>query len=164
VTRRVILKKLNSLNFEELSIDEIKELNSDRAIHLEKSTNGMMAEPPILCPIINDLRYNYGFWYLRPFLINNDGLKFEISTYNKDKRIHLAFIGVPHEKRQNGYGTQMMKALTEISDKYGYTIDLEVDPRFGTGKRILIRFYKSFGFVKDTRDFRGNNAMIRWSQ
>ena len=55
----------------------------------------------------------------------------------------------------------MMETLTEIADKYGYTIDLDVDPKFGMGKRVLKNFYKKFGFVKDNRAFRGSDSMVR---
>lgn len=156
------MKTLNNINFIELSREELEETNKERAEHLEKATNGFIVEPPVLCPVINDLRYNYGFWYIRPFLIDNDGLKFELYTYTDKKQIHLAFIGVPDDKKQQGLGTQMMNALIEIADKYGYSIDLEVAPKFGVGKRVLKKFYKKFGFEKDSRPFRGNDCMIRF--
>lgn len=152
------------INFSELSIEEIKQMNEERAERVKKSTNDMLYEVPVVCPVINDLRYNHHYWLLNPFLINNDGLKFEMRTDGNKKEIHLAFIGVPVEMREQGYGHEMMETLTNIADKYGYTIDLEVVPKFGIGKRILKGFYKKHGFVKDDRPYRGNDHMIRFAK
>lgn len=82
-----------------------------------------------------------------PILINKEtGDTLELSVIGNLKVLHIDFIGVT--AKGQGRGTKLMQTLTSLSDKYNYAIQLEVCPKFGVPKRILIKFYKSFGFVK----------------
>lgn len=145
------------IDFLQISKEELNTIEEMRAKRLEESTNGFIMERRSPNPIINDLRFNHGYWHIHQFLINNDGLKFEVWTEEKRKRLHIAFISVPEELRQQGHGSKMMKTICELADKYGYTLDLDVDARFGVGKRVLLKFYKSFGFVRE----KGSDHMKR---
>lgn len=142
------------MNFQTLSKQELKAMDKERAEHLEKATNGFFFEAPTHNPVINSLRYEHNYLYLHPFVIHSQlGLKFELHVEENEKRIHLAYIGVPDDIKKQGHGKQMMQTLCDLADKYGYSIDLDVTPKFGTGKRVLNKFYKSFGFVKSKRGF-----------
>ena len=137
------------MNYQTMPMEELRQANKERQEHLDKVTNGFFHEMPTDNPIINELRFEHEYLYLHPFVIHSQlGLKFELSWEESSKRLHLGFISVPDEMKRQGYGTQMMQLLCELADKYGYSIDLDVDPKFGTGKRVLKKFYKSFGFVK----------------
>jgi GNAT superfamily N-acetyltransferase len=137
------------LNILELSPDELKELEKDRAEIIKRDTNGMVRESTSDNPVELDLRFNHGFVHIQPFLYNfEDGVKFELSFEEDIKRIHLSFIGVNEEMRRNGTGTKAIKILAESGKKYGYhDILLEIDTRFGVGKRALNTFYKKLGFT-----------------
>jgi ribosomal protein S18 acetylase RimI-like enzyme len=133
-----------------MSNEEVDSLNKRRAESLEKNTNGMLVEPTkFYLPFLNDLRFNYGYIYLHPFLIQGQtGLKLELKEYPQEKRLHLAFIGVAEDSRQQGQGNEAMEMLNSIADKYGYDIDLQVEAKFGVGKRVLKKFYKKHGYVE----------------
>jgi ribosomal protein S18 acetylase RimI-like enzyme len=137
-------------NLLELSKEEVSELNKQRAESLLRQTNGMLNEPSeCYLPFINDLRFNHGYIFLRPFLIQGQtGLKLELKEYPNEKRLHLAYIGVLEEYRQQGHGNEIMKIMTDIADRYGYLIDLEIQAKFGVTKTVLKKFYKKHGFVK----------------
>ena len=138
-------------DFQTLETSVVKELNEKRAEALVEATNGFFVENDCYYPLLNELRYNHDYWMLHPFLLHAElGLKWELYEYPEKKSLHLAFISVPEDKRQQGYGHQMMKMLTTLADKYEYTVNLNVDAKFGVGKRILTRFYKAHGFLKQT--------------
>lgn len=103
-------------------------------------------EAPCSNPIINELRVHHNFLHMYPILVNKyTGDTLELSVLGNLKILHIDFIGVT-QKRQ-GRGTKLMGILTSLSDKYNYTLQLEVYPKFGVSKKTLLRFYKSFGFV-----------------
>jgi ribosomal protein S18 acetylase RimI-like enzyme len=141
---------MTEFDFSKISNEEVDKLNKRRAESLEKSTNGMLVEPQkFYLPFMNDLRFNHGYIYLHPFLIQGQtGLKLELNEYPQQKRLHLAFIGVAEDSRQQGQGNEIMEILNNIADKYGYDIDLQVEAKFGVGKRVLKKFYKKHGYVK----------------
>lgn len=137
------------IDFAKLTGDEVIELNKDRAEKLKEATNGMFIEPSTISPIYNELRFNHGYWHLFPFLINDQtSQKFELRVVDDRKHIHLAYIQVGEDSRQQGLGNQMLKTLTDLADKYGYSIDLDVKAKYGVGKRVLKNFYKKHGFVR----------------
>lgn len=143
------------IDFKTITIEQLENLEKDR---IDQINNNMIRETKSYNEIINELRFNYGYVYFAPFLVNCEtGDKFKLRIMNSfEPTIHLAFIGVTEQKQ--GRGTEMMKLLTELADKYGYHIHLEVVPNFGVGKRVLVRFYKKFGFVKYALN---NNAYMR---
>lgn len=141
-------------DFSKLSKEEVTELNKQRAESLEKSTNGMLNEPrDCHFPFINELRFNHGYIFLRPFLIHGQtGLKLELNEYPDKLRLHLAFIGVLEESRNQGQGNEIMQILNDIADRHKYTIDLNVETKFGMKKSVLDKFYKKHGYEKTKTD------------
>lgn len=134
-----------------LTNEEVDELNKQRAESLLKHTNGMLNEPSnCYLPFINDLRFNHGYIFLRPFLIQGQtGLKLELKECPNEKRLHLAYIGVLEDQRQQGKGNEIMSIMTNIADRYGYEIDLEIQAKFGVSKTVLKKFYEKHGFIKE---------------
>lgn len=43
----------------------------------------------------------------------------------------------------------MMNTLLSLADKYTYSIDLSIDPKFGVSRKVLVKFYGKFGFVQN---------------
>lgn len=150
------------LDFSKLTREEVTELNEKRAKQLREQTNGFLNEPQAcFSPVINDLRFNHGYIYLRPFLIQGQtGDKFELRVDDDRKLIHMAYIGVADDRKRQGHGSNMMEMITSIADKYGYDMDLTVEPKFGIGKRVLTKFYKKYGFEKSTKGSY-DNFMVR---
>lgn len=150
------------INIAELTKEELDKIETERAEHLKEVTNDWMREARTTNPVINDMRFNHNYLYIRPYLFDNVTYgKFELYPYDDKKKIHIAYIGVGEERRRTGIGTKMMKLITELADKYGYTLDLTVEPKFGVGKRVLNKFYKSHGFVFDKGRFEDNRHMVR---
>jgi len=131
------------IDFSNISQNELKRLEQERA----KQMSGTFIEHPERNPILLELRFNYGYLHIGPFLMGKEGNKFELLFRSFDKEIHLAFIGVPEGSQQQGIGTEMMNILTTLADKYHYSIDLNIDPKFGVTKEVLHSFYQRFGFV-----------------
>lgn len=133
-----------SVDFSKISLEELEELEADR----QKYIPNMMVETKTSNPFINELRFNFNFIYLFPFLVGGmTGDKLELRINNDEKIVWLNFIGVSEPKQ--GRGTKLMENFAAICDKYGYTAFLQVDPKFGVPKRVLVKFYKRFGFEKD---------------
>jgi GNAT superfamily N-acetyltransferase len=131
------------IDFSNISQNELKQLEKERARQIGEA----FIEHPERNPILLELRFNYGYLHVGPFLIGKEGNKFELLFRSFDKELYLAFIGVPEEIRCKGIGTEMMKILISLADKYHYSIDLNVDPKFGVDKETLLSFYQIFGFV-----------------
>lgn len=93
-----------------------------------------------------------GFFYIEPYFFNNNGILIEIRTRTdgKSKIIDLSFIKVINQRQ--GYGTKTMELLTNIADKYNYSIRLIISSKFGVPKRVLRKFYKKFGFASCSYD------------
>lgn len=140
---------------------DFKKTNNEDLIILEterrKMISSLIIENPSDNPVINELRFNYGYVNLFPFLINiKTGDKLELEVVGNLNIIYINFIGVIDKKQ--GRGTEMMNILTALCDKYDYQLKLEVYPKFGVPKRALIKFYKGFGFKKERK-----NIYIRFS-
>jgi hypothetical protein len=113
----------------------------------KKAIPSMIVETPSVNPIINELRFNHSYVYIYPFLINSQtGDKFELDVVGNRKSICINYIGVMEKKQ--GHGKKMMSMLTALCDKYGYELNLEICPKFGVSRWVLIKFYKRFGFEK----------------
>lgn len=136
------------INFQELSKEELAHLEKERK---EKLKNSAFIEQPSLQPLINELRFNYGFYQIGPFLINENHDKLELAIIDSEKHIYLHFIGV--KEKQRGYGTKLMKLLCQLADFYQYEIILQVDETQGTPKNILETFYQRFGFVYTEEEY-----------
>ncbi|MFV1457373.1 N-acetyltransferase [Bacillus mycoides] len=148
------------IDFKEVTEDELRVLEGQRESQFNKVMSGIFVENLTSEPVINELRFNFGYLYLGNFLIDmTTGAKFELHI-NDDSTIHLAFIGVPDDKREKGLGTKMMEQLTYIADKYQYDVQLNIEPKFGVGKKVLKGFYKKYGF-KETSMYKNNAEMVR---
>jgi GNAT superfamily N-acetyltransferase len=126
----------------EMPQEQVDELQAAR----DKGFGEWVNETRSGSPIINEMKFNRGFAYLHPFLVCNVG-QFELSIHDDRKHVHLAYIGVNEDLRQQGYGTEMMNILLSAADQYGYTVDLDITPKFRVGWRVLNAFYKKFGFA-----------------
>lgn len=61
--------------------------------------------------------------------------------------LHMNFLGVRKEKRQQGIGIEVLSTLCQFADEEGIRyIKLDVDTQFGIEKEILQAFYKKRGF------------------
>lgn len=93
----------------------------------------------------------------------NSWLSVKREFYDGYIRIHV--ISVPKDRRGEGYGTAIMRALCAVADKRGWTLTLSPSVDFGASSvSRLERFYKGFGFVPNRgrrRDFDTRATMIR---
>jgi ribosomal protein S18 acetylase RimI-like enzyme len=101
-------------------------------------------------------------FYVGPFTVVGDqrgGIlgKLEVSIFSRQSdgapSVHLAYIGVNRDERQQGRGTRLMQIMLAAADAAGLPVDLEVDPQTERGdakppmnKKQLREFYKRFGF------------------
>jgi ribosomal protein S18 acetylase RimI-like enzyme len=131
------------INIEDLSVEEWENIEKERA----NKIGSLFCESVSDNPILRELRFNYNFLHLEPNLIGLENNKLELKVDDKRKHIHIAFIGVGEKDRKKGIGSKMMNILTNLADKYQYSIDLDVDPQFGVKKNVLIHFYSKFGFI-----------------
>lgn len=123
------------------SWDEYIKAEKDRKEHL----GNWIIENKIINPIYLELRFLHGGLHVYKFMMFEKG-KFEIDIKEFNKTIYLNFIEVFKEHQRQGYGHHYMKVLTDLADKYNYKISLQIEAKFGTGKRILNNFYKKHGF------------------
>lgn len=131
-------------DFQSLSNDEILLLEGGR-----KEETRYFVETVEDSLLLKELRFNYGYKHIGPFLVDEEGKKFELSICEPENSIHLAFISVPEPLRQSGRGHEMLEILTLLSDRYGYTLDLTIDARYGVPHDVLKRFYENHGFSYD---------------
>jgi ribosomal protein S18 acetylase RimI-like enzyme len=80
--------------------------------------------------------------------------------------VHLHFIGVSPDQRQQGRGARLMQIVLAAADAVGLPVTLEVSPEQVRGekkppmnKKQLRAFYEKFGFRTDRA--RGLDAMVR---
>jgi ribosomal protein S18 acetylase RimI-like enzyme len=138
------------IDFTTLSNDELEILEVER----EKLMPNMIIETRSDNEIINELRFNYEFINFGYMLLNGqNGSKLELHITNitgeyAEKNIHLAFIGIVEDSRKQGMGNKLLKIVTDLADKYGYSMDLDVDTKFGMKKSVLKKFYKKHGFIQ----------------
>ncbi|MEG7882871.1 GNAT family N-acetyltransferase [Bacillus paranthracis] len=148
------------IDFASISEEDLARLEKQREKQIEQAMKGIFTESQSDNRLINELRFNHNYLYMGKFLIQSQtGAKFEIHEIN-DEHVFIAFIGVPTEKRGQGLGTQIMEELTRIADTHGFKLSLNIDPKFGVGKRVLKKFYKKHGFV-ESEWYKNNAEMIR---
>lgn len=86
-------------------------------------------------------------------------------VYLKGDAIQVSSIKVKDKtKRKEGLGTAFMTELTQLCDKHKLLCVLSPDSS-ETPMSALLRFYKNFGFVKNSgrhKDFRFRESMIRF--
>lgn len=150
----------NQIDLLKLTDDDFNQMLTERIEWIEKATNGLMRvgisnREQV---IINELRFNYNYYYLTPSLHHNDGSQFELHEEQEGK-LRLSFIATIKENRGKGEGDRLMKLITKLADKYKKTITLEVDPKDGTPRELLVHLYKKYGFEFQYDD--DEEAMIR---
>lgn len=96
-------------------------------------------------PFTNELRHDYGFFQIGPFLINEEYGKLELAYLHAFNQMHLHFIGIKEPRK--GKGSELMNILCKLADRYQYELVLQVDPSFGVPKHVLVDFYQRFGFT-----------------
>ena len=93
-----------------------------------------------------------------------DGIELDLS-YNKNlNAVKLHLIKIPKDRRNEGLGTKTMKQVLDYVDDQGLLMTLTPSDAFGSSKRKLVEFYKSFGFRLNSgpyRDLRFRDTMIR---
>jgi GNAT superfamily N-acetyltransferase len=142
------------IDFSTITNEELEILENER----EKVMPKMIVEARSDNEIINELRFNYGFINFGYMLLNGqNGSKLELHVTKitgefAEKNIHLAFIGIVEDSRKQGMGSNLLKILTDLADKYGYSMDLDVNTKFGMKKSVLKAFYKKHGFIQSKED------------
>jgi GNAT superfamily N-acetyltransferase len=142
------------IDFDKITPEELQKMEEERVKHIP----AFMCESPSDNKFINELRFNHNYVLLEPFLISNNS-KLELQINDHRKVIHIAYIGVTESLRKQGYGSQIMETLTSLADKYGYSMDLDIVPKFGVNKTVLRKFYKKHGFV--TKEGYNKDYMVR---
>lgn len=128
-------------DFDTIDAEQRKQMNESR----RKKVGDWICESELDNRITNELRFNYGYLCVRTAMyFGQEANQFEL--YIKGRRIHLAYIGVGPEHRRQGVGARMMETLTGLADKYGYSVDLDVTPKFGVAQEVLVSFYQKFSF------------------
>jgi len=91
----------------------------------------------------------------------NDDVK--IDLWDSGDRLDLESIVIPKELRGQGYGTEIMKMITKLSDQEQKPIYLTPDTSFGgTSFKRLVSFYKRFGFNKNDDKSVTKHFMVRY--
>lgn len=149
---------------EKITVTE--EMREERRQFIEKQTNGMMFERQTTNPLVNQLQFGHGYFYLQNRLINGaDGSSLEIAFFSYDgiskEDLLLHYIGVNDSERNNGVATKAMSLLCDVSDLYEYNIKLVVSDKFGSDTKRLVEFYKRFGFEIITDKYDTEDVMYR---
>jgi GNAT superfamily N-acetyltransferase len=133
-----LIKKLFGINEKEL-----QEMEDKRAKHLGE----FFIETKTKHPIHFELRFKHGMVQLGEKFIGNEGvLEIDVEDDTDEPFIMLQFIQISPEHRRKGFGSKYMKNLTDLADKYGYDMELDVAPKFGVSENVLIEFYEQHGF------------------
>lgn len=141
------------IDFQTITKEKLIDLEEKRK---EEVANLPFHERPSTNTIINELRFNHGFYQVGPFLLNKQMDKLELAVIDAFQLICLHYIEVS-EKRK-GKGMKLLGVITSIADQYGYDITLEIDETKGTPHAVLEKFYRSFGFTYTEEK---TNEMIR---
>lgn len=91
------------------------------------------------------------------------GVKHAVSERGDTVTVHK--IVVPENQRNQGVGSQAMRAITSYADQKGKKVALSPSTDFGaTSKKRLVGFYKKHGFTENkgkSRDFSVQETMVR---
>ena len=93
-----------------------------------------------------------------------DGVELDLSYNENLNAVKLHLIKIPKDRRNQGIGTKTMKQVLDYVDDQGLLMTLTPSNEFGSSKRRLVEFYKSFGFRLNSgssRDLRFKDTMIR---
>lgn len=90
-----------------------------------------------------------------------EGVRLEL--YEKENKLQLDAIIVPKGMRKQGLGSKIMKQVIEYSENVNKPIFLSPDTSFGGSSfDRLVKFYKRFGFVKNTDKHLDSHYMVRY--
>lgn len=93
-------------------------------------------------------------------LPHEDGIRIEL--FDKGDKLELDAIVVPKHLRGMGYGTKLMKEIIRFSENENKPIFLTPDTSYGgTSINRLKRFYKKFGFIKNS-DPSVSHSLVRY--
>lgn len=93
-----------------------------------------------------------------------DDIGVDHSVYQNKNTLTVSKIVVPKEKRNQGIGSQSMKAINAHADKHKLKVVLTPSSDFGGTKSRLVKFYKSHGYVENkgkNKDFSTRETMYR---
>jgi ribosomal protein S18 acetylase RimI-like enzyme len=143
------MAKSEIIDFSNISKNELDKLEAGRKKTLQKCFGDFFGEHLQDNPIVYDLRHNFGYVHIAPFLIQGQtGAKFELSFDKRKKEMRISYIGVLPDSLRQGQATRMMTELMSAVDRCGYKAWLDIDTKFGLSEDVLIRFYKKFGFME----------------
>ena len=85
-----------------------------------------------------------------------------LELWEDEKKLELSSIVIPKSLRGQGKGTEVMNKVIEYSEEVNKPIYLTPDTNFGgTSINRLKRFYRRFGFTKNT-DQEVSHSMVRY--
>lgn len=88
-----------------------------------------------------------------------------LDLYDNGRWLELSRIVVPKESRGSGVGSKVMQRIVDFADREGKKIYLTPSNDFGaTSISRLNKFYKEFGFVKNTYRNETKETMVRLPQ
>lgn len=68
--------------------------------------------------------------------------------YTEDRTMHVAFIGVDKKNRGKGLASKALKELTDMADKHGIPMTLDVQSQGGLSAKQLYAWYGRHGFKR----------------
>lgn len=88
-----------------------------------------------------------------------------LDLYDNGRWLELSRIVVPEESRGSGIGSKVMQRIVDFADREHKKIYLTPSKDFGaTSISRLNKFYKEFGFVKNTYRNETKETMVRLPQ
>lgn len=85
-----------------------------------------------------------------------------LNLFDHDTYLQLSDIIIPKENRGKGLGSKIMNRITDYADTQNLKIYLTPSKSFGASSiSRLEKFYKTFGFVKNTDKSETRDTMIR---
>lgn len=94
-----------------------------------------------------------------------DEFNITLDLYDNGKWLELSRIVIPKELRGSGIGSKAMQRIVDFADQEGKKIYLTPSKDFGASSvSRLEKFYKGFGFVKNTYRNETKETMVRLPQ
>jgi predicted GNAT family N-acyltransferase len=94
-----------------------------------------------------------------------DEFNIELDLYDNGKWLELSRIVIPKDQRGQGIGSKVMQRIVDFADKENRKIYLTPSKDFGASSvSRLEKFYKEFGFEKNTYRNETKETMVRLPQ
>jgi predicted GNAT family N-acyltransferase len=91
-----------------------------------------------------------------------DEFNIELDLYDNGKWLELSRIVIPKDQRGQGIGSKVMQRIVDFADKENRKIYLTPSKDFGASSvSRLEKFYKGFGFEKNTYRNETKETMVR---